>query len=437
VALQEVQARNELIAAQESLLNVYRCRFNVDTEVVPDGCIDGQPVGGTTEPDLFEGTPTEDDIAVRDQLIVAQESLLNSYRCLFNIDTQIVPGGCSRIAVPINNSIWIMDGDGENRRQIVTDVEFQTLDASPFLSSPTWSPDGTRVAFVVNYQEEPWDGVSDKSEIWVVNEDGTDLQILTGGETPAFQNIFELSWSPDGTKLAFRSYCCNRQGRDIYSELRVMDADGTNGVQLARVSGQRPYSWSPDGSRIVFSNGPTKDIRIVNTDGTNQRRLADIDAEYGPIWSPDGKQIAVGVTSSSENRKEIWVFGADGKNKRRVASSDYEFGTPRQRGEVGFSWSQDGSQIAYFDVQGTDVVLTVMDADGSNQRQITTLEGTHSPPVWSPDGTRIAYSTGWVTVRQNGTTSIALALWVTFADGTNQLEIASGPVYADYLSWSQ
>ena len=219
VALQEVQARNELIAAQESLLNVYRCRFNVDTEVVPDGCADQQPVGGTTEPDLFEGTPTEDDIAVRDQLIVAQESLLNSYRCLFKIDTQIVPGGCSRIAVLIKNSIWIMNGDGENRRQIVTDVEFQTLDASPFLSSPTWSPDGTRIAFVVNYQEEPWDGVSDKSEIWMVNDDGTGLQNLTEGETPAFQNIFELfmvaGWhqarfsvillQPAGSRHLFRS----------------------------------------------------------------------------------------------------------------------------------------------------------------------------------------------------------------------------------------
>ena len=151
---QDVVDRNELIAAQETLLNVYRCRFNVDTQVVPDGCVDGQPAGGPTEPDPFEGNPTENDITVRDQLIIAQESLLNNYRCLFK------------------------------------------------------------------------------------------------------------------------------------SDLRVMDDDGTNGVQLAKVAGQRAYSWSPDGTRIAFSNGPTNDIWVANADGTNKRRLAGIDAEYGPIWSP-------------------------------------------------------------------------------------------------------------------------------------------------------
>ena len=47
-----------------------------------------------TQPGTFEGTPTGADVAVRDQLIVSQEALLNTYRCLFNVDTQIVPGGC-------------------------------------------------------------------------------------------------------------------------------------------------------------------------------------------------------------------------------------------------------------------------------------------------------------------------------------------------------
>ena len=436
VALGEVLSRNELIAAQESLLNVYRCRFDVDTEIVPGGCVDGQPGGGPTQPGPFEGTPTANDVAVRDSLIQAQESLLNTYRCLFKIDTEIVPGGCNRIAVPIRNSIWVMDGDGEDAKQIVTRDQFAVPDASPYLSSPVWSPHGTRLAFVVNYHEEPWDGMSDRSEIWSVNGDGTGLRNLTGSGTPAFENIFELSWSPDGARLAFRSFCCDRQRHDARSDLRIMDADGANGVELAKVSGQRAYSWSPDGSRIAYSIGPTNDVRVANADGTNQRRLAFIDADYGPVWSPDGGRIAVGVASSAENRKEIWVFGADGSNRRRIATSDYEFGSPRQRGELGFSWSPDGAQIAYFDVQGADLILTVIGADGSNKRQIATLEGTPSPPNWSPDGTRIAYSTGNTTVTQNGTTSIALALWVAFADGTKQQQIASGPVYAHYLSWT-
>ena len=94
VALEEVVARDQLIANQESLLNTYRCLFDIDTHAVPGGCLDGNPAGGPTEPQPFEGTPTLSDVLVRDDLIGRQESLLNTYRCLFDVDTQLVPGRC-------------------------------------------------------------------------------------------------------------------------------------------------------------------------------------------------------------------------------------------------------------------------------------------------------------------------------------------------------
>ena len=93
--LQDITIRDQLIAAQESLLNVYRCRFQIDTQQVPEGCRNGQPSRGPTPPGTFSGTPTQSDVAVRDHLIANQESLLNVYRCRFQIDTQLVPGGCA------------------------------------------------------------------------------------------------------------------------------------------------------------------------------------------------------------------------------------------------------------------------------------------------------------------------------------------------------
>ena len=92
--LEEITVRYELIANQESLLNVYRCQFDIDTQQVPGGCTGGQPSRGRTEPGTFSGTPTQSDVAVGDHLIANQESLLNVYRCQFDIDTQLVPGGC-------------------------------------------------------------------------------------------------------------------------------------------------------------------------------------------------------------------------------------------------------------------------------------------------------------------------------------------------------
>ena len=92
--VQDIALRDELIAAQESLLNVYRCRFGVDVEVVPGGCVGGQPAQGATEPGVFGGLPSLGELATRDRLVADQERLLNTYRCRFGIDSGIVPGGC-------------------------------------------------------------------------------------------------------------------------------------------------------------------------------------------------------------------------------------------------------------------------------------------------------------------------------------------------------
>ncbi len=87
----DVLLRDQLIAQQENLLNAYRCLYNTDTELVPGNCPNFDP----TPPGQFTGVPTQQDIALRDQLIETQEALLNAYRCLFNVDTHIVPGNCS------------------------------------------------------------------------------------------------------------------------------------------------------------------------------------------------------------------------------------------------------------------------------------------------------------------------------------------------------
>ena len=90
----DVEVRDRLIADQEALLNVYRCMFGVDVEVVPGGCSSGAPSLPAKDPAPFSGDPTASDITVRDELVAAQEALLNTYRCRFQIDTQQVPGGC-------------------------------------------------------------------------------------------------------------------------------------------------------------------------------------------------------------------------------------------------------------------------------------------------------------------------------------------------------
>ena len=73
---------------------MYRCLFAVDTEVVPGGCSEGKPTQPPAAAQPFEGVPAEEELSRRDVLVANQEALLNVYRCLFDIDTEIVPGGC-------------------------------------------------------------------------------------------------------------------------------------------------------------------------------------------------------------------------------------------------------------------------------------------------------------------------------------------------------
>jgi len=87
---QDIVQRDLLIAAQENLLNSYRCMFGVDAEAVPGGCGDPETVAPGPAPE----NPAQSDLEARDGLIRSQEALLNVYRCRFDIDTGLVPGGC-------------------------------------------------------------------------------------------------------------------------------------------------------------------------------------------------------------------------------------------------------------------------------------------------------------------------------------------------------
>ncbi len=86
----DVEVREQLIADQGNLLNVYRCLFATGTDQVPGGC----PSPDALVPEPAPANPTQQDIDTRDELIRSQEALLNTFRCRFSVDVQLVPDGC-------------------------------------------------------------------------------------------------------------------------------------------------------------------------------------------------------------------------------------------------------------------------------------------------------------------------------------------------------
>ena len=278
----------------------------------------------------------------------------------------------TRIAFPAHVGgrvgIFLMKPDGHNLTRLTDWVGH-----FPFGSGLSWSPDGRKVAFVVDRDGKP--------EIYVMDVDGQNASRLTRHETSKLGNrqlsVTSPAWSPDGARIAYVSGYVSRSAgtgsgkkvveRDIY----VMNADGTNQKRLTTPPGDHTEpSWSPDGMNIVFAS--QSECHVMSADGTNPRRLAS-NCRW-PAWSPDGTRIAYG--SFVDGVHAVHVMNADGTNPRRLTRDRAMDSSP--------TWSPDGTKIAYLSGRGKGFEIYIMDADGANPRRLTDTQGGARSPSWSP-----------------------------------------------------
>lgn len=230
-------------------LNIYTMRAD-GTELTPLTSTPGRTIGPVWSPD---GSRI---------LFVSNRDDPNPTVC-----EQTPNGGFSRC----NYELYVMNADGSNVRRL---TDHPAAD-----NHPTWSPDGSRIAFISTR-----DGLIN---IFVMNADGSDVTQLTYGQ----QLAQSPAWSPDGTSIAYSAF--GEEAEDIY----VMQADGSDPTPITGDGGGEILpAWSPDGSQIAFISNRTgfPALYVMRLDGSDARSIATLGlvVGYPPSWSPDGATVA-------------------------------------------------------------------------------------------------------------------------------------------------
>ena len=337
-----------------------------------------------------------------------------------------------------NTEIYSIGVNGRGRRALS-----RNLGAD---GGAAWSPDGRRVAF----WSERFERGQRVRGLYVMRADGTRLRRLTPGYLAVAENSEGgVTWSPDGTQLAFEA------DRSLRSGIWVVRADGSRlrelargfdpawsprgdlialksrgGISVALARGGRPrlltksvddgsHDWSPDGRTLAFlRNFEARQTQILYTVGVRGGALRRVyggqryvTIARGPEWSPDGRRLAF---SAGRGVFSVYVVPARGRGLRRLRAGDWP------------AWSPDGTRIAYT----LNSALHVMSADGSRARRVRS-EGSsqfQEGPAWSPDGRTLIY----VTVRVQSDLEIA----IVNGDGSGLRALTRNKVNEFSPAWS-
>ncbi len=238
-----------------------------------------------------------------------------------------------------------------------------------------------------------------RPRLWVSNEDGTDAHELLP-DRPGRQGV--VAWSPDGRQLLFSEDSAGSAG------LMLTDGSGSEPRPLCDgpCSGFDGVVFSPDGSRLAFVRyGSEEMTSVIATMDLATGAITELestritDPELGgndaPRWSPDGTMLVfarqgVVVPGEAEGAALLFVVDADGSDLRQLGPADLHAIDP--------DWSPDGTRIAFvstvWDGAATDPLVIEHDIysirpDGSGLQRLTN-DGASARPNWTADG-RIAY----------------------------------------------
>lgn len=266
------------------------------------------------------------------------------------------------------SDIYLMNADGEDKIQLTqrpSDIDEESFYWS---ANPIWSPDGEKILYK-SYQ-------NGTSNLYTITPDGKELNQVT--DFPGNESVDNFAWSPNGEMVAVNTD----------SGIYIMN---DNGGGQERITDKPVWdlSWSPDGSKIVFttivqSEDSTSNmgvINVVNADGSDLKQVTTKERNGRfPSWIPGINKIIL-TAGDWSNEKSIHTMNANGGEQQEIIS-DYL--------PTALSVSPDGNRIAFLHYVTLYVHdLYVVDIAGKGLRKLNpdniAVDGCGSLS-WSPDG---------------------------------------------------
>jgi len=339
--------------------------------------------------------------------------------------------------------IWVVTADGRERRQLTVDVRDD--------DDPVYSPDGRWIAYVSDR--------GGQHDLWVVPAAGGEARRVTNDRAIGVN----ARWSPESDALLFlniesvrRLYTVPTSGGSlrpitpdsVFSEAPDISPDGRSvvfsgrrdaqygiyrmpiegGEEHALVTGSNSFqpSWSPDGSLVAFTSlrGPLPATWVVSVESGEEWQITPegADAPGGSGWSPDGSRLGYGVRDPG-GAMSLFTSSPRGEDVRLVLE-----GVPLLRSA---RFSPDGRTVLVLRPTADQdrFGLFRMPVTGGPVAALTTGQRVHEfAPVWSSDGSRIAYTVD--------SEDAGADVWIMNADGTGKRRLTSSAEQERAMAWA-